>query len=295
MATTPTTPAPSDPRNTAIASGKRAVQITATPVQPPSPLYLQPEDSLIWTIFAPTSALPQTFFLFIRWLRPDGEIVSVKKTLTVIASGGFFPFTLGEGFLLSATCVNSTLIVNEPNRYFSTLVIQRDTPESGSNHWQLFSDSITGSHFPTWPYGRNIMSHDAAPRLRSITGTTPGAGLELLESVPSNARWRFLYATAILTTSATVANRFPTILLDDGINLFYRWNSGAAIPASAAIRIVFAPVNLAGASDLSINTIFIPDNLFMSQGYRFRTVTTALQAGDQWSSLQYLVQEWIDQ
>src|SRR6266851_7047414 len=127
---TPRTTVADGPGNATIASGKRAVQITASQVQPPTPLYLQTEDSLLLILSSPILGSNPGLALVLRWLRPDGEIVSIRKTIPSAGSSVQFSFTLGEGFLLSATLAGSPSAPTSPGSTFATLLVQRDTPEA---------------------------------------------------------------------------------------------------------------------------------------------------------------------
>jgi hypothetical protein len=294
MATPPIAPATPDPRNATIGSGKRAVQITAQQVQPPSPLYLQVEDNLICSIYIPTASTPVYVYLMLRWLRPDGEIVSIRKTIpTQVGTITNYPFTLGEGFLLSAAFNPIGLSFNDWGKIYASLTIQRDLPEGGSFFWQLFGDYATTFHYPTWPYGRNIQPQDAAGRIRSITGSTPAVGAEINEVVPSQVRWSLLSFRARLTTSAVAANRKPDLLIDDGANAFYQAGNGNSLTASITWGTTWANTGYAGAASTSADNTAPLAPLLLEPGFRIRTQTLSIDAGDQWQAPQYLVQEWI--
>jgi hypothetical protein len=291
---TPRTSVADGPGNATIASGKRALQLATQNVQPPSPLYLQIEDSINvqWSI--PTLALPVTGEAFVRWLRPDGEIVSVRKLFQITSPVAGYQFTLGEGFLLSITISLYSVAVPDPGVAFFDVLVQRDLPEFLGCFWQLFSDYYTSAHLPSWPNGRTINAQEGPGHLRSITGTTPAAGAEISETVPANVRWRLIMGNAVLTCSANVANRNISFVIDDGVNILYRYISNTNFTAGSTGRHVFASQNLQGNVDASGQNLSIPDNLFLGAGYRFRTVTGGLQVNDQFSAPQYLVQEWVN-
>lgn len=138
----------------------------------------------------------------------------------------------------------------------------------------------------------SMLPLDGPGCLRSISGATPGAGAEISETVPTNARWEPLSFRALLTASATVANRFPQLILDDGVNELQRVAVNAAITASQAVPITWA----AGFPTATQQAGFIeplPVNGRVGAGYRLRTTTVALQAGDQYSGVQYLMREWM--
>ena len=107
--------------------------------------------------------------------------------------------------------------------------------------------------------------------------------------------WRPIAFRYGLTTSATVATRQSDLLVDDGANAFaemttlstqaaslvntYNWASGAQATA-VANGIVVGPM---------------PSPMLLYTGFRLRTHTINLQASDQYTAPQYLVEEWIIQ
>jgi len=270
------------------------VQIAASQVQPPSPLYLQPEDSFALTINYPTLVGSYSFNLMIRWLRPDGEITPVRKQFTSSSLTTTFNFTLGEGFLLSATLQPVSNFGSGPGIVFCALNIIRDQPETFITMWQLFSDYPSATHLPSWPYGRTVVAQEGPGRIRSITGTTQAAGVDIIETVPAGVRWRLFALRASLTTSVTVASRQVEFTLDDGVNIFFTADQPTGEVASNTYAYVMANYGYAPAPGTFRIYTHIPDTFILLAGYRIRTSTGSLQAGDQWTAPQYLVQEWVD-
>jgi hypothetical protein len=145
-----------------------------------------------------------------------------------------------------------------------------------------------------WPGNANLLPLDGPGNLRSITGTTPGAGAEVSETVPTGARWELLAFRAQLVTSATVANRSPQLVLDDGANIFSVSETIFAQAASLTLRYDwFQGATLTG----TVQGLDVPVPLQIANrlgaGFRIRTLTQNIQAGDQLSAVQYLVREWL--
>lgn len=133
--------------------------------------------------------------------------------------------------------------------------------------------------------------------LRPIVGSVPGAGADISEVVPTNARWQLLAFQSRLVCSAAAANRHPELTLDDTTNEFERGPSLAALIASSTTRISWVP----GASQQVSSSaapgawiVSLGDELFLPSGGHIKTVTQNIQAGDQWDAPRYLVREWID-
>jgi hypothetical protein len=291
MATSPNiTP---DPRNTTIADGKREVALTTTQVQPPTALYIQPEDSFTLTISQPTFAGANAYAVFLRWLRPDGEIVTIKKPFSITGVFTTFQFTLGEGFLLSAAITQPSVNIPEPGAVFFTLTIQRDLPEAGTSHAVLISDYLTNTHIPSWPFGRQIFPQEGPGRLRTIVGTVPAAGAEISEVVPVMTRWLLVAFRATLTTSAVANNRNIAFTIDDGSNVFFRSEGNDVITASSNGQVTLCNTGYVNPQILRASGVAPYSPMLLAAGYRIRTSTNLLDVGDFYSAPIYLVQEWV--
>lgn len=130
-------------------------------------------------------------------------------------------------------------------------------------------------------------------RLRSITGTDPAAGSEISETVPARRRWRLLAVRFTLTADVTVIDRTVTLQLDDGSNIILHIISDTVQTASQVRTYEYKlqPVPQFGIS----GTFHIPfPKICLFAGCRIMTTTTNLQAGDNYSAPQLLVEEWID-
>lgn len=292
MATSPN--ATPDPRNAVIASGKREVQITASQVQPPTPLYLQKEDSLQLTILNPLFLYAFPILLLIRWLRPDGEIVSVLRRIPSVLGQTVYHLTLGEGFLLSATLAPPDQSIPEPGAIFAVLAVRRDDPEAQFLHMVLFADYLATNHFPTWPYGKSIFPQDGPGALRIVVGTTPALGAEISESNSAFTRRDLLSVVFSLTTSAVVNTRKSSLAFDTPATIYSRLVALQNVVASSSIIYSWA-VDAAGAYDGVTVSTSLPTPVSQPPNGRFRTITQNLDAGDQYSAPVYLFREWIDE
>lgn len=271
------------------------MQFATAQVGPPSPLYLQPEDSLQLYITYPLISAPYTVNLLLRFLRPDGEIITTRKQFVTSTSPATFTFTMGEGFLLSATATSVSGGVAEPGGVFADFYIVRDLPETSMVMWTLFSDYISSGHFASWPYGKNIFSQEGPGRIRSIVGTTPGAGAEISETVPANLRWSLLTFRAFLTTSAVVATRKTAFIIDDGVNVLFQADGSITTVASNQGTNTLCNVGYITAGNTSASGVAQCPPIMLGPGFRIRTLTLSIDVGDQYASPKYLVQEWVNQ
>jgi hypothetical protein len=262
-------------------------------VQPASALYVSAEDQLL--INAWNSAAGA--ILDIRWriMRADGQIVIDHQNLVLTSARATVSqmFPLCEGFLLGVTAAVSGATPRRGQTFVQVGIARGNTtnPEQGAI---LISDYCTALDFASWPGGQIRSPLEGPGFIRSITGTNPGAGAEISESVPTNARWRIIAVRFVLTTSATVANRFATVLIDDGTNTLMRSACVTAQPAGQTIPYDFVP--MAAIPNIQVFDLYAPfmQGVFMLNGWRWRTTTASIQVGDQYAQVQYNVEEWID-
>lgn len=135
-------------------------------------------------------------------------------------------------------------------------------------------------------------SLSAGDGIRSITGSNPAAGAEVSETVPASARWNLLLFRDQLVTSAVVANRIPQLTIDDGTNTLLIIPPAAGTQA-ASTSFSYHWGNLGYGSNATNNGVQIGiPSLVLGAGYRIRTLTSALDVGDDYAAPQYLIQEW---
>lgn len=226
----------------------------------------------------------------------DGRIVPFVETLVPATdrTASTLDRPMVEGELLG---VSARVSVGTSRDGWTYAVIELGTG-SGSAFQALdvlAADCITATRRASWPGGFVRGPLDSSGFLRSISGTTPAAGAEVTESVPTGARWDIIAFRAQLITSATVANRIPELAADDGANIYFQSANSVNHTASTTIRYSWS----AGFGGL-VNGVgneqgrALPDILTLAAGSRLRTITGSIQVGDQWSGVQYLVRERIE-
>jgi hypothetical protein len=202
--------------------------------------------------------------------------------------------TVGEGWLLGLAVrivagtpgEGQTYVVVEIGAGFGATFQPLDT---------LIADTLTAAHRVAWP-GSPVRGPLEGPgTVRTISGTTPGAGAEISETVPTGARWELIALRAVLTTAVAVANRLPRFTFDDGLTTFYNTPCTNAHVASTTIGYQLLPGAAQQYTD-SISNSFevVPANLRLLGTWRIRSLTNSLQAADQWSAVVYAVREWLE-
>lgn len=263
-------------------------------IQPPSQLYVTRENVL--TITTLNSATGLTLDLRGQLLRPDGRVIpfiySHTPNTNRTAKTDVFP--IPEGFLISLVVLNMAGSVRDGQCWVS-VGLGRGDATTNLGFFVLIADYVAANQALNWP--GSPLSHMASRRgvMRFIVGTVPGAGAEISETVPTGARWRLVAINALLATSAAAGVRQPALILDNGASIFFQSGSPDTVGPSLSRLFVWgegaalATVSMAGNSPA-----FIPDSNGLISPFRIRTVTTNINAADQWTAPLYLVEEWID-
>jgi len=138
------------------------------------------------------------------------------------------------------------------------------------------------------------LESDGPGAVLSITGTDPAAGAEISETVPANTIWWLQSMHSTFVTDVTVPVRQAILFLDDGSADFYVAPTSATQAASLSRRYTFA--HTGENKDLVAIDYFIPipAKTTLAAGYRVRTVTSSIVAGDNWGAPQLKVEAWHD-
>lgn len=292
--TPPARPSDGPPPSANIQTRPRAVQITAQSVQPTLRLYTQDEDVLQFAAIANFNGAQVNFGL--RWLMPDGQIIPQIVTLNVPTSGvlSFLQTNCPEGYLLTAAMFAPTSLSNSQWIWASASILRGGI--QGANTFDNFlMGYLTHEYspsFPDWPPQR---PSDGAGTIVSTSPGNPAAGADFSVTVPNNRRWQLIAIRGALTASAAVANRFPAIVLDDGANQVFLSRINVATTAGQSNGFTWAPTVQPYTDTQSNFLLPLPSPVFLASGYHVKSSTLNLQAGDQWSNIQLLVSEWVDQ
>lgn len=134
---------------------------------------------------------------------------------------------------------------------------------------------------------RSAAIGDLAPVVAdAIRLPQPAPGADFAFVVPGNQVWQVVSVTAQLVTSAAVANRRPSLVVDDQTTTFARMNSG--IVSAASLTTVWswiADYDLETGAAGSAVTDPYPSGMVLPAGHRLRSVTALIDAADQWSSV----------
>ena len=158
----------------------------------------------------------------------------------------------------------------------------------------LSAGYLTDSKTITWPPGVFEGFTEGPGYIRLVTGSDPAAGSEVSITVPTNAVWRLRSLRLRLDTDSTVANRRVALVVDDGSTVAFTKLS-PAVQAESLTRYYNFNFGLGyEEGDFTADTISIGINdLIIPEGWRIRTITANLQAGDDYHAPILVVEEWI--
>lgn len=159
----------------------------------------------------------------------------------------------------------------------------------------LLQGYVTSQQGLGWPGSPIEHSFAAGGYIRTIAGTTPGAGADISETVPAGARWELVRLYSWLTTSVVVGDRTVTIALSSPAITTFRSSATNSQPGAFVRNYTWGQnlpphidnTNLAQDSSL-------PALTFLLAGERFTTAINNRNAGDQWGQVNYVVREWLE-
>lgn len=269
----------------------RRDELRAPELQGPGAIYVTGEDNLRLTV---NNSAAIVLRVRGRFLTLEGIVQAFEFPLTPIQdrSTTSADYRLGEGWLLNVSVVASS---GTPLRgdCFASLRVIRGIGGATQDLGLLTAGYVTAPLPLLWPGFSATYPTEGPGDLRSVTGADPGAGAECSETVPTGARWRLLAWTATLVTDATVANREPVLVVDDGALVLFQAAAGLNHAASTT-RAYSAAHGTARAAIATAQVVNIPiADLILPAGARIRTLTSGIVAGDNWGAPQLLVEEWI--
>lgn len=263
-------------------------------VDPQNGIYISPEDSLYVVLWPSVSNV--TITVNLRIVRPDGAIMISRYD--VVTAGTRSPqasvLPLGEGFVLSAT-INAFASNNlRRGQCYAVLMYLRGQITSTTQFTQtLCAGYVTALDPLFYPFGKVGSAFEARGSIRSIVGTTPAAGADIVETVPTGAVWRLIAFNYAITTSSTAGSRTLGLQVDDGTNVFLSLQSNFQPAANATFNYSWGaglPSFILGNPG-SIEPL--PVELYLPAGFRIRTLSTVIASNDQYTSPKYLVEEWM--
>ncbi len=268
----------------------------------PQPVILRPDQTVVenfrvydeaMVVRLYNSLASATFKVVARVMDWNNVLRVVEQTLTTAAdrTQQVTRLRIPSGYLVSAAVI-ATAQAPSRGQSWAVISIESTMPDGDVALMPLAQGYVTADLWPGGKYGDSV---EGPGILRSVAGTNPAAGVEVIETVPTNARWRLRALRATLVTDGTVVTRTVNFIIDDGANTLLNF-PGVTTQAQTLTR----AYNVAeyGFQPAAVGTdifFYIPFLVKLLQGWRIRTSTTNLQAGDNWGAPQMEVEEWIEE
>jgi len=184
-----------------------------------------------------------TLRVFISVLRPN-HTVELQSFIFTLGSTGALQnntFIIPEGDLVSVCCfVESAAVVAG-----SVLVqarLERGAVTGAQVMVILFRDFISTDHPLSFPGSSVVSHHHDVPNFFYTTVANPGAGNQFTFTPPANTRDVILGVRFVLTNSATVISRVPSLTFSQGGVVRIAFYCGVSPGASASTTINFVNV-----------------------------------------------------
>lgn len=202
---------------------------------------------------------------------------------------------IAPGAILNLQCYASGG-APQPGQCFVIVQLIRGSGNGQTILGTILQGSITSALALGFPGSPLVSSTDGEPAVRTIIGTLPAAGADILETVPTAARWELMSVQApLIIGGAGVAS--PTVFtLDDGANVFARSQTTNAGGAGTTNFVSYS-------QGVQQHTAGVPGGIFVAgpiagnrlpPGSRFRLHTDVNPAQVVWATPIYNVREWLE-
>ncbi len=259
----------------------------------PGALYLARDDRIY--VRTRGSVAGKQIELRLRLQMPDGQVIPQLETLAVVGDRTTQTqvFDVAEGYLLGVAVQALPAPVLHGAIYVEVGIAHETVPLLAV-YQVLVSGYVSDGDALGWPYGRPVSPLDGIANLRAFAGTNPAAGAEVNEAVPANASWLIWSLRVPFQASGAAANRRTHVVIDDGANILADWAAADLVTAGQLRNINASADGFARATQDSEIYVPIPPALFLRAGMRIRTVTTALDVGDDYGIPRLLLQEYLE-
>lgn len=259
---------------------------------PPVAMRLTGNDRGLLTCY--NSVAGATVSLFSRILTFDGKLVEVQQDFSPAATRAAVtqPWEPGDGYLLSLMLATTSTV--RRGQLYCRVDLQRGLQTTPLIYATLLNDYVHLGYRPTWPFAVQSAPTAGAGMLRSLNLANPAAGTDWAQSVPTGARWRLRGGTATLVTAVAAGTRQVALIVDDGATTLFTIEAATTQAPSLTQIYSLIPGDTLTTLIATQLPVLIPLDLQLFAGWRIRTSTTTIAGADQWSGINFLVEEWLE-
>jgi hypothetical protein len=255
-------------------------------------IYLTVDDVLVFRMWSPSVA--NTARLSLRLMTPDGEVRPRFESFTKQTAGTtpFIAVLNGvEGFLMSATIDTPGV---QRGQVYVSLEVQRGTGSGDTTFGDLLISGYPGAAYRIgYPESPPASPLDGRGNFQISTLGTPAAGVDFSQQVAAGEQWILRGLHAQLVTSAAAANRVPHFQVTDGAGNI-AVDVSSLVNQAASLTFNYGAFN--GGQNQSFDSLVqmpLPFELRCQPGYIIKSLTTAIQAADQWSQIIMTTERFI--
>lgn len=178
---------------------------------------------------------------------------------------------------------------------YSTVTLARGGSATQLPLIPLIADNLSNSNFIGWPGSPVRQSVEGPGTIRIVRGTQPAAGAEMLEAVPTGARWRLLAIAIGLSTSATNAQRRVRVVTREPVFAAQSSYFSTPILQIQNKEVTYHILGTLSFATTGGNIVLGPlPNPILLAGHQVVSSTANLQADDQFGQPELYVEEWIE-
>jgi hypothetical protein len=258
-----------------------------------APFWLTGEDNIQFNVR--NAAAGVTVTMFGRFLDVCGTISPFVYDLPVPSTRALTSLLvrLGEGWVI-AVSVRVTAGTPRIGQTYAQVRLQRGDSGTSIPISTIVQGYVTAVDDLAWPNSAIVPSASGFGVLRGLVAANPGAGNEFTITQDTSTRWRPLGLSVLFTASAVAANREVSLSISVGGGPNLLLPTGVTHTANQARTYTFTSIGVRGAGAQSLNVISPMPPVLTNGGAVYASSTTALDAGDVYSSIRMLVEEWIE-
>ena len=256
-------------------------------------LYVGVDDQLL--LQAISNVATQVVTVSYRLLRDDGQVVPGLFTYTTGSAVTLLTkaFQLAQGYLIAFE-ITAPAVGTAGQWLYAKMGLTRGGGATPASYHPLFAGYVGSSFGFGYPNKHFEKPTDGQGVVRDFTISNPAAGSDFTVTVPSNVVWRVQGLFATLTASALPATRQVSFKLANSVSaVFFETPLVAAVTAGQVVKFSVAPgLDVLIDATPSQPNLDLPNPCFMVAGDTLNSVTTAIDGGDQWSTVLVRVREW---
>lgn len=275
-----------------IYSKKPAVRFLKQGVQPPSQVYVTVDDDIV--VGCASSATNEAVTVTYRLLRADGELINGQFIVRPTSNRAITVHSesLAEGFLLSVSCKAAVAVTR--GQTFVRVFLGNPALGAGVPSYMLMSDYVTTAMAPAHPNGRQIAPVEGPGRPFTVNIANPAPGAPFTFQVPANTRWKARGINFNFLTSAAVGNRFVFLVTTTSGIISYQGTSDKLQAPSSICVYGGAALAPTVSPDLTRGTVPLPPELILLGNDVLNVLAGGIDAADQFSFPDLMVEEWLD-